>query len=145
MDFTKFCKEKGILKQVTVPHSSQMNGVAEIKHQVLQYQARTMLLHANLHKCYWAEAVETANYILNRLPSSALQGQIPYSKWSGHKPSLKHLRVFGAPAYVYIPRASRTKFDPRSELYILVGYLEDLKAYKLIHHVPVSLGTLAQS
>lgn len=88
--FISFCQDKGILKQVIVPHSSQMNGVAEIKHQVLQFQARTMLIHAWLPKCLWAEAVETANYILNRLPSAAIQGQVPYTKWSGQKPSLQH-------------------------------------------------------
>lgn len=60
-----------------------MNGVAENKHQVLQYQAQTMLLQANLSKRLWAEAVDTANYILNRLPSIAIGGKVPYTLWTG--------------------------------------------------------------
>lgn len=124
--FNDFCSDKGIIKQVTVPYSSQMSGVAENKHQVLQFQARTMLLQAQLNTHYWAEAVQTANYIINRLPSSSLQGQIPFTLWTGRKPSLKHIWVFGSPTFVYIPDDQRKKFDARGEKFILVGYMDEL-------------------
>lgn len=113
--FVQFCQQKGIIKQVTVPDSSQMNGVAEQKHQLLQFQARTMLLHARLSTTYWAEAVATATYLVNRLPSKSVGGQIPYTLWTGRKPTLKHVRVFGSPAYVYAPATRGQKFAARSE------------------------------
>lgn len=102
--FNEFCSQRGILKQVTVPYSSQMNGIAENKQQSLKYhwQARTMLIQANFGTSYWAKAGETANYVLNRLRSLALEGKIPHTLWTGHKPTLKHLRVFGSPAYAYV-------------------------------------------
>lgn len=86
-EFLEFCAEQGIVKQVTVPHSSHMNGIAENKHQALQYQAQTMLLHANLSTAYWAEAINTANYVLNKLPSTAIGGKIPYTVWTGRFPT----------------------------------------------------------
>lgn len=94
-----------------------------------------MLLQADLGKQYWVEAVETANYTLNRLPSSAIDGQIPFTLWTGHKPSLAHVRVFGSPAYAYVPDSQRAKFDARSEKYILAGFANSLKCYKLLHPI----------
>lgn len=130
----EYCTNRGIVRQVTAPYSSSMNGVAEIRHQMLQYQARTMLLQAGLPIGYWAEAVNTANYILNMLPTSALQGQTPHELWTGHKPLLHHLCVFGAPAYAHIPESKRdSKFAARATKLILVGYMDDLRAYKLLH------------
>lgn len=134
-EFYDFCSQRGILKQVTVPYSSQMNGVAEIKNQVLQFQARTMLIQAKLGTSYWAEAVDMANYVLNQLPSSALGGKIRYALWTGRLPTLKHLKFFGSPAYVFIPDKHRKKFDPQAEKMLLVGYMDDMKAYKLLHPV----------
>lgn len=112
-----------------------MNGVAENKNQVLQYYDRTMLIHANLGKQYWAEAVDTGNYLINRLPSSAVDDQIPFTLWTGRKPSLAHVRVFGSPAYVYVPEAQCSKFDARSQVFILVGFHDSLKCYKVLHPV----------
>lgn len=61
--FSNFYTDHGILRQVTFPCSSQMNGTAEIKHQILQDQAQTMLLQAKLPTSYWAEAVNTTTYV----------------------------------------------------------------------------------
>lgn len=111
-----------------------MNGVAEFRHQILEYQARTMLLQANLLIGYWAEAINTANYILNLLPTSTLQGKTPHEMWTGRKPSIHHLRVFGAPTYAHIHDSKRSsKFDTRAAKLILVGYMDELRAYKLLH------------
>lgn len=128
-DWQDFCENQGIQHQITVPYSSQMNGVAKKKHQVLQYHARTMLISAGLPISYWAEAVDTATYILNRLPTKKNQGKTPLEVWTGYQPSIAHIRVFGSPAYAFIPESKRKKFDPRSEKLILVSYTDDLKAY----------------
>lgn len=132
-DWSEFCQNQGIKHQITVPYSSKMNGVAENKHQVLQYQARTMLLFAGLPISYWAEVVDTATYLINRLPSSKLMGKTPYELWTGYKPSIEHIQVFGSPSYAFIPDHKRKKFDPRSKKLILVGYADELKSYKLFN------------
>lgn len=73
-----------------------------------------------------------ATYVLNRPPSKKLAGKTPHEIWYGHKPSISHLRVFGSPAYALVPAAKGHKLDARSEKLIFVGYMDSLKAYKLL-------------
>lgn len=47
--------------------------------------------------------------------------------------SILHLQIFGCPAYAHIPEQKQRKLDPRSEKLLLVGYMDELKAYKLFH------------
>ena len=61
-----------------------------------------MLFHANLSKAFWGEAVNTAAYVINRSPSTAIGFKTPCEKWIGHKPSLEHLRVFVCIAYAHV-------------------------------------------
>jgi hypothetical protein len=48
--------------------------------------------------------VGTTCYLVNQLPSLVLDDKTPHEVWSGMKPSLQHLRVFGCDAYVHVPR-----------------------------------------
>ena len=75
--------------------------------------------------------METACYLVNRSPSSALEDKTPHEVWTGKKPSLSHLRVFGCDAYVHVPKEKRTKLDNKSERCIFIGYKDGLKGYKL--------------
>ena len=61
-----------------------------------------MLLNANLSKGFWAEAVTTAAYLINKSPSSALSFKTPQELWSGKPPDLNNLRIFGCPAYAHL-------------------------------------------
>eukprot|EP00253_Pinus_taeda_P029314 PITA_29314 len=64
-------------------------------------------------------------------PSSTLEDKTPQKVWTGKKPSLSHLRVFGCDAYVHVPKEKRTKLDSKSEKCIFIGYKDGLKGYKL--------------
>lgn len=90
-----------------------------------------MLSGARLGQEFWVEAVETACYLANRSPSSVLEDKTPQEVWTGKKPSLSHLRVFGCDAYVHVPKEKRTKLDSKSEKCIFIGYKDGLKGYKL--------------
>ena len=64
--------------------------------------ARSMIDHAGLPDKYWAEAVECAAYIRNRLPTTALrEKKTPFEMWNGRKPNISHLKVFGCMAYAH--------------------------------------------
>jgi len=78
-----------------------------------------------------AEAVETACYLVNRSPSSVLEDKTPQEVWTGKKPSLSLLRVFGCDAYVHVPKEKRTKWDSKSKKCIFIGYKDGLKGYKI--------------
>lgn len=66
-------------------------------------KARAMVNGAKLDKSFWGEAVLTATYLINRIPSRALgdRATTPYEMWHSRKPNLKHLRVFGSTVYVH--------------------------------------------
>ncbi|KAL0387812.1 UNVERIFIED_CONTAM: Retrovirus-related Pol polyprotein from transposon TNT 1-94 [Sesamum radiatum] len=104
-EFNKFCEEEGIEHQTTVSYNPQQNGVSERKNRTVMEMARSMLQEKHLPKAFWAEAVYTAVYLLNRCPTKAVQNMTPIEAWSGKKPSAKHLRVFGVSAmYIFQQR-----------------------------------------
>ena len=70
----------------------------------LMERARSMLSGTRLGQEFWAEAVETACYLVNISPSSTLEDKTPHEVWTTKKPSLSHLRVFGCDAYVHVPK-----------------------------------------
>ncbi|KAK2352556.1 putative mitochondrial protein [Trifolium repens] len=129
-DFQVYCDEKGIVHEVTAPYTPQHNGLAERRNRTLLNMARCMLKGKNLPKCYWGEAVNTAAYVLNRCPTTRLKEVTPEELWSGNKPSVKHLRIFGSLCYRHIPDEKRRKLDDKSEQLILIGY-DATGAYKM--------------
>ena len=72
--------------------------------KTLMERARSMLNGARLGQEFWAKAVETACYLVIRSPSSVLEDKTPQEVWTGKKPSLSHLRIFGCDAYVHVPK-----------------------------------------
>ena len=136
-EFTKFCLEHGIKRQLTAPYSPQQNGVVERKNRTVISMVRAMLKAKELPRELWGEAVNTAVYLLNRASSKALQGQTPHEKWTGRKPSVDHLRTFGCIAHVKETGRHQGKLEDRSKLMIFIGYQLGSKAYKCID--PVNL------
>ncbi len=128
--FCSFLVSNGIKRQLTVPYTPQQNGGAERANRTLVEMARSMLVHASVDEMFWAEAINTAAYLRNRSETSTLPAVTPYEAWSGKKPSVSHLRVFGARAIV-LDKTHRKKFKPKGVEYMLVGYSETAKAYRL--------------
>ena len=131
--FEKFCTSEGIDLQHSVPYNPQQNGVAERKNRFLKEMANCMIHSRSLAPQYWAEAINCACYIQNRVPHQALKGITPFEAWSGRKPSVKHFRVFGSPAWAHIPAEKRKALDPQSRPCIFVGYPDGVKGYRLLH------------
>jgi hypothetical protein len=105
--FQSFLKTHGIEKQTSTPYRPQQNGVAERANRTLVEMARSMLHAQNLNKSLWAEAVVNAAYTKNRCPSRALPSITPEEAWSGKKPCISHMRVFGCIAYAMVPDEKR--------------------------------------
>ena len=131
--FQDFCKDEGIWKQLTAGYNPQQNGIAERKNRTIVEMATSMMAEKNLPKEFWAEAVHTAVYILNRCPTKAVKNMTPFEAWYGFKPSVSHLKIFGCIAYAHIPAEKRSKFDEKSQKCIFVGYSSSSKAYRLYH------------
>ena len=128
---TDFFEQHGIQHQMTTRYTPQQNGVAERKNRTIMDMVRCMLKAKQMPREFWAEAVATAVYILNRCPTKSVRDKTPEEAWSGRKPSIRHLKVFGCVAYAHVPDQLRKKLDDKGEKCIFIGYSTNSKAYKL--------------
>ncbi|KAJ9671998.1 hypothetical protein PVL29_025581 [Vitis rotundifolia] len=129
--FTSFMSHHGILHQSSCAHTPQQNGVAERKNRHLVETARTILLHSNVPFRFWGDAVLTACYLINRMPSSVLHDQIPHSLLFPDQP-LYFLppRVFGCICFVHILTPGQDKLSAKAMKCLFVGYSRLQKGYR---------------
>jgi Reverse transcriptase (RNA-dependent DNA polymerase)/gag-polypeptide of LTR copia-type/Integrase core domain/GAG-pre-integrase domain/Domain of unknown function (DUF4219)/Zinc knuckle len=130
-EFINFCEMEGIHHELTTPYTPEQNGVAERKNRSVVELGRSMLKYKRLPNRFWAEAVATAVYILNVSPTKALIDITPFEAWTGSKPSVSHLRIFGCIGYGFVEQHKRSKLDDKSIKYIFIGYCLQTKGYRL--------------
>jgi transposase InsO family protein len=123
--FKEYCNRFGIKHEKTVPGTPQQNGVAERMNHTIMEKVRSMLSNSGLEKNFWAEAVRTTCYLINRSPTTALDGGIPEEVWTGKNLNYSHLKIFGCEAFVHIPKENRTKLDDKSMKCIFLGYADE--------------------
>lgn len=128
---TQYLKLNGIVMENTAPFSPEQNGKAERDNRTIVESARSMMQAAALPKYLWTEAVNIAVYILNRTIPAQGEAVTPFQKWTGKKPCLSHIRIFGCEAFVHVPKQLRTKFDSKAKKLILVGYQGESNNYRL--------------
>lgn len=129
-EFKKFLEEEGISRQ-TVEYTPQQNGVAERVNRTITEMARCMMNQANSPQFLWAEAVNTAIYIRNRCPTKLLDNKTPIEIWNKRKLYVGFLRIFGSKVIALNKGPKHGKFIQKGDEYILVGYSEEAKAYRL--------------
>jgi transposase InsO family protein len=141
-EFVNFCKDVGIKRELTTPYNPQQNGVAEKKNITIMEAVKNMIHDQDLLICLWAEAAKTTIYVQNRLSHSALELKTPEEMFSGKKSKVSHLKIFGGPVFVHIPKEKRTKLDPSGKKGIFVGYCEVSKAFRVYipgyHHIEIN-------
>lgn len=93
--------------------------------------ARTMLSAKEMDLKFWAEAVNTAVYVINRTGTSTIQNKTPFELWTGKEPNFDNFQSFGSTVYAHIPKERRRKFDPKSEKCIFVGHDENVKGFRV--------------
>ncbi|GJW94504.1 zinc finger, CCHC-type containing protein [Tanacetum coccineum] len=109
-EFTQYCKENGIARQLTAPYSPQQNGVVERRNRTIMSTTRCMMKATNMPQNFWAEAVRHAIYILNSVPTKALEDITPYEAIKRRKPNLENLRVVLQHTYAKICVSRDVKF-----------------------------------
>ena len=109
--------------------------MAERKNRHIAEIARALMSEKEMPQYYWAEAVHTAVYIMNRTPTAAVHDVTPEEKFTGLKADVSHFKVFGCIAYVHIPDELRTKLDPKAEKCIFIGYSLEQKGYRCYNPV----------
>ena len=131
--FKEILSTAGIQHQLTVPYSPQQNSVVERKNRTVIEMTRCLLFEKQIPKKLWAEAANTAVYLMNRLPTKAVLKKTPYEAWFGSKPGVSHLKVFGSVCYYWIPEPKREKLDEKAEIGVLVGYSSESKGYRVFN------------
>ncbi|KAK2422442.1 hypothetical protein QL285_032975 [Trifolium repens] len=129
-NFDKFCSKHGIEHNFSAPRTPQQNGVVERKNRILEELARTML--SGLPKYFWADAISTASYVLNRAIIRPILDKTPYKILKGRKPNLSHLHSFGCKCFILNNgKENLGKFDPKADEGIFLGYSLSSKAYRV--------------
>ncbi|CAN1141771.1 Retrovirus-related Pol polyprotein from transposon TNT 1-94 [Linum perenne] len=133
-----FLKSEGIVHQSSCPYTPQQNGIAERKNRHLLEVARALMFSTNVPKYFWGDAVLTAAYLINRLPSKVLNFQTPLQLFQTSFPQNRlisnlPLRMFGCTVFVLTPSQFRTKLEPRSQKCVFLGYAPNQKGYKCFH------------
>ena len=90
-----------------------------------------MLHDQDLPMHIWEEYSRTALYVQNHNPHRVPKNKKPEEVFFGKKPEVSHLKIFGYPMYIHIPKEKRTKLDPSEKKDIFVGYSEISKAYRI--------------
>ena len=129
-EFDNFCQQEGIKRQFMVAYTPQQNGVAERMNITLLEKTRAMLKTIDLAKSFWAEAINTACYVINRSPSTTINLKTPIEMWTGKPVDYSRLHVFGSPVYVMYNDQERSKLDPKSKKYIFFKYADGVKGYR---------------
>ncbi|GJU03455.1 putative ribonuclease H-like domain-containing protein [Tanacetum coccineum] len=124
-EIDEFCGQKGIKKEYSVARIPQQNGVANRKNRTL---AKSLL-----PTVFWAEAVNTACYVLNRVLVTKPHNKTPYKLIIGRAPSISFMRPFGCLVTILNNLDPLGKFNGKAEEGFLVGYSVNSKAFKVFN------------
>ncbi|KAH9659186.1 Integrase catalytic domain-containing protein [Citrus sinensis] len=125
--FKVFC----IVHQFSSPRTPQQNEVVERKNKLIQEMARIMLNENSLLEYFWAGAVNTASYVLNRVLIRSYLNKIPYELWKDRKPNIGYFKVFGCKCFILNTKDNIGKFDTKSDVGIFLGYSNSSKVYRV--------------
>jgi hypothetical protein len=129
--FKEICESAGIKRQLTAPFTPQQNGVVERRNRTVMEMARSIMKSMKVPGRFWGEAVRHSVHLLNRLPTRPMGSRTPFEAWSGRKPQLGHMRVFGCKAHVRTAKAHLSKLEDRSVPMVYFGVEEGSKAHRL--------------
>ena len=125
-DFDDYFKYCGIVSQFTPPRTPQWNGVSEWRNGTLLDMVRSMMSQSNLPISFWGYVLETATFLLNRIPSKLFQ-KTPYEIWTRKPPNLSFLKIGSCEAYVKSQISD--KLAPKSNKCLFAGYPKETKGY----------------
>jgi IS30 family transposase len=123
-EFVAYCADEGIQSHYSAPYTSHQNGIVEHCNQTVVATAHALLKQRGMPAIYWGEVVMSAVHLLNRSPAKALDGKTPYKVW--------HDRTLAA----FVKELGHVgKFDDRSTPGVFIGYVDGVKAYRILDPV----------
>nr|GEZ12059.1 putative ribonuclease H-like domain-containing protein [Tanacetum cinerariifolium] len=124
---------KRIKREFSVARTLQQNRVAKSRNRTLVEVTRTMLADSLLPTTFWAEAVNTACYVQNRVLVTKPHNKTPYELLIGRSPNLEFMRPFGYHVTILNTLKHLGKFDGKADEGFLVGYFVNSKAFRVFN------------
>jgi hypothetical protein len=128
-----FLEEEGIKHEFSSPYTPQQNGVVERKNRTVLDMARTMLDEYKTSDRFWAIAINTACYAINRLYLHRILKKTSYELQTGKKPNVSYFRVFGSKCFILVKRGIKSKFAPKDVEGFLLVYDSNTRAYRVFN------------
>jgi transposase InsO family protein len=128
-----FLEDEGIKHEFSSPYTPQHNGIVERKNRTLLDMARTMLDEYKTPGQFWAEAINTACYSINRLYLHWILKKTSYELLTGKKPNVSYFRVFGSKCFILVKRGRKSKFASKAVEGFLLGYDSNTRAYRVFN------------
>jgi hypothetical protein len=128
-----FLEEEGIKHEFSSPYTPQQNGVVERKNRTLLDMPRTMLDEYKTSDRFWAEAINTACYSINRLYLHRILKKTSYELLTDKNPKVSYFRVFGSKCVILVKRGRKSKFAPKAIEGFLLGYDSNTRAYRVFN------------
>nr|GFA77878.1 hypothetical protein [Tanacetum cinerariifolium] len=132
-EMNDFCSQKGIKREFSNARTPQQNGVAEMRNRTLIEAARTMLADAKLPVTFWAEAVNIACYVQNRVLVNKSQNRTTYELFNGRTPAIGFLKSFGCHVMILNTLDSLGKFEAKGDEGYFIGYSMSSKAFRVFN------------
>ncbi|GBM71737.1 Retrovirus-related Pol polyprotein from transposon TNT 1-94 [Araneus ventricosus] len=129
-EFEVLLEEQGIKVERTNTYTTEQNGVSERYNYTAMDCVKAMLNDSGLGNHFWVEALFCFTYVWNRV-CHGKQKLTPLELFCGNKPSVKHLKIFGAAAFLGVPKQQRRKLDTRAKKGIMVGYAQRTRGYRI--------------
>src|SRR3954466_1994855 len=130
----EFLDDSGITHEFSAPYTPQQNGVVERKNRTLIEMARTMLAEYNTPLKWWAETINTACHIVNRVYLHKFFNKTSYELMVGKKPNVSYFKVFGAPCWIHDPH-HQSKFAPKACEGFMLGYGINSHTYRVFNSI----------
>ena len=112
--------------ELSVPYNPQQNGVAEIKNRCIIESTEALIHDQRVRIFVWVEEGNTTVYV----QSICLEDKTLEEVFTGVKPKVGHLRIFGCPTYIHVPKQKNTKLEPSGRKGMFVEYSENSKAHR---------------
>nr|GFA69313.1 retrotransposon-related protein [Tanacetum cinerariifolium] len=127
------CSQKGIKREFSNARTPQQNGIAERRDTTLIGSARTMLADAKLPVTFWAEAVNTACYVQNRVLVNKSYNKTPYELFNGRSPAIGILKPFGCHVMILNTLYNLGKFEEKGDEGYFIRYSMSSKAFRVFN------------
>nr|GEX23718.1 hypothetical protein [Tanacetum cinerariifolium] len=132
-EMNDFCSQKGIKREFSNAMTPQQNGVAERRNRTLIEAARTMLANAKLPVTFWAEVVNTACYVQNRILVNKPHNKTPYELFNGRSPTIRFLKPFGCHVMILNTLDNLGKFEEKGDEVYFIRYSMSSKAFRVFN------------